>query len=478
MKNSKNISKLIYGILIVIYLILGLISLNFVYFGDNIMQISKSAHWYYLNDFQYFLTPKVSSGSDLAGTGYHPPILGLIVAFLWKIIGYHLWIYHSLAIICFFLLIYNLKLFLKNFFKEEYIPWIVAIIMLEPTVMAQFAVASPDFILYTAFFICLRAIFDKKKLLFSCAFFFLCAISMRGIFTGISLFIVHFLYVKIKQLNNNQYIIRWSLAYLPTFILLSLYFIIYFMNRGWFFNDSIYTEHYQQPKDFHFIIKHFFSFVLRAIENGRFFIWTLFLVFLPKIWKERIYFFNKIGFIILLFLALYSIYFIFIFISQMPFTSRYFLPQYSLLTILMAFILYKYLPLKKLKIIFIITLLLELTGNFWIYPEKTAVAWDGTLAHLPFYNLRKECFNYIDSQKINYPEINAGFCLYGKRKYIEMINSPKSIEGNTNGKYYIYSNISNESDELIQELNNKNKWKKVKQFQQWPVHIIIYKKIN
>ena len=162
----------------------------------------------------------------------------------------------------------------------------------------------------------------------------------------------------------------------------------------------------------------------------------------------------------------------------MPFTSRYFLPQYSLLTILIAFILYKYLPLKKLKIIFIITLFLELTGNFWIYPEKTAVAWDGTLAHLPFYNLRKECFNYIDSQKINYPEINAGFCLYGKRKYIEMINSPKSIEGKTNGKYYIYSNISNESDELIEELNNKNIWKKVKQFQQWPVHIIIYKKIN
>jgi hypothetical protein len=67
-----------------------------------------------------------------------------------------------------------------------------------------------------------------------------------------------------------------------------------------------------------------------------------------------------------------------------------------------------------------------------IYPEKTAVAWDGTIAIYHFITLEKNVLTILMIKKLITMRLMQVF-YYGKRKYIEMINSPKSIEGNTNG---------------------------------------------
>ena len=113
----------------------------------------------------------------------------------------------------------------------------------------------------------------------------------------------------------------------------------------------------------------------------------------------------------------------------MPFSARYFMPQFFILTILALSGLENFYTAKVLKLGYILILFFELTGNLWIYPGKTAKSWDCTLAHLPYYGLREECFNYIDQNNLDYNDISAGFCLYGSRQ-ISKIHS--KVDSNPN----------------------------------------------
>ncbi len=120
----------------------------------------------------------------------------------------------------------------------------------------------------------------------------------------------------------------------------------------------------------------------------------------------------------------------------------------------------------------------RITGHFWIYPDKTAQEWDGKLTHFPYYELRKECFEYIDKNQLSYDEISAGTCFYGDRGFTELDNHGKIISSQFGRKYFIHSNISNNSDYIIDELQDKTKWQELKKFEKRPVHVIIYEKVE
>lgn len=136
-----------------------------------------------------------------------------------------------------------------------------------------------------------------------------------------------------------------------------------------------------------------------------------------------------------------------------------------------------FLKKQTLKYAFILIIFFEITGNFWIYPDKIAKSWDCTLAHLPYYKLRNQCFKYIDEKNISYNDLSAGFCLYGNRKFIELSENSKTVNSDTNRKYFIYSNISNLEDNFAEELNDKSKWMPIKRFEEGFVKIIVYERI-
>jgi hypothetical protein len=162
----------------------------------------------------------------------------------------------------------------------------------------------------------------------------------------------------------------------------------------------------------------------------------------------------------------------------MPFSPRYFMPQFFVLTILSMSGIIQYFENRKVTLIFVIVLVFELTGNFWIYPERIAKSWDSTLAHLSYYEVRKECFDYIDLQKLDYKDISAGFCLYGERRFIELKNVNKAVDSDPSRKYFIYSNISNLQDSLADDMKNPKHWAPVKRFEKGFVFITIYRNLS
>ncbi len=473
-----NKSNILYLIPIFLYLILSILSLNYCYFWDNIQQTSIEGHWFYLTNFKSLLIPAQSPIDGISATGYHPPLMGLMTALLWKLLGYKLWVSHFLVFVWAIILFWNLRKLLSVLLPEQLIIWTFAIILVESALLTQYTIASPDFILFTAFIVALRAILENKKIILSVAVFFLCCISMRGVFAGVILYFANNYYQYL--LNSKKLDIKsaWKvlIPYIPTLLILSVYYIIYFVNKGWFFEKSEYAEHYIIPNSMMIIFKHIAEFVLRSIENGRIFIWGIGVYLTFRVIKEKIELNTTEKVLILIFTLLTALYILFIFITKMPFSQRYFLPQFSILTILIIIGMNKLVQARKVRILMILILLFELSGNLWVYPEKMAKAWDCTLAHLPYYELRKECFNYIDAEKIPYAEISSGFCFYGNRQFIELASKRNVVDTDMNTKYFIYSNISNLRDEQIDLLKNPNLWKPLKSFKKHFVYITIYER--
>lgn len=460
-----------------IYGVVAAITLNNCYFWDNIQQISTEAHWFYWTDFRsLIISPNTVDG--ITATGYHPPLMGLMTALLWKILGYKLWVSHVFIVLWSVILFYNVWKLVKHFIDARFKGIVFAIILLESTVLTQFSVASPDFILLTAFVIAVRAILERKKLLLALGIFFLCAINMRGVFAGIIVFVAHnyYEYLLSDRMLRIKTFFQTLLPYIPTILILSLYYVFYFLKNGWFI-DNTESYHYAFPVSVSVVIKHAAEFVLRTMENGRFIVWLIGFYALFKIFKTKQIQNASLQFILVTFLLLLGMYVLFIFITQMPFGSRYFMPQFLLLTLIAAhFIVHS--KMKRKYLIFSLILFFELTGHFWIYPDKIAKPWDATLAHIPFYELRKECLEYIDSQNINYEDVAGGFCIYGDRRIIELQDLKQVISSNPkNRKYFIHSNISNNEDSFVAELKDNKKWQSIKHFRKGWVYITLYSRI-
>jgi len=473
-------TNLIFQFLIVLtYTLLTVMCINNCFFWDNIQQISKEAHWFYLTDFHQLLMPSQSSGSGIVATGYHPPLMGIMTAALWKVFGYKIWVSHIFIFLWALILIFNVWWIMKRLFPDKVVGWVLLVTLLESTLLSQFSISSPDFILFTAFILSLRAVLENKSYLLSIGVFFLCCINMRGIFVGGILLLTHFyfIYLKTSEKSDFRTIIKIILPYLPTLILLAAYFTFYFSVKGWFFSNSAENIHYSLPGGIGRIIKHLAEFVLRSVENGRIIIWIIGIYVAYILIRRKTRLTPEFKTLLFFLLLLSGLYMLFVFITQMPFSARYFMPQFFLLTLLTFLGLNTFLNDKKVKIALFVVLCFELTGNLWIYPDKIAKSWDCTLAHLPYYKVRDECFNYIDQQKLGYNQISAGFCLYGNRGFVELKNDGKIVGTNSDNKYFIYSNISNVEDSFAADLKNIQHWVPVKTFKECPVYITLYRNI-
>lgn len=477
----KNFFRNYYPVLIfcLLYSIITFCVVSYCYFWDNIQLISKEAHFYYLTDFSSLLMPQ-NNYLGLHATGVHFPLMGIVTACLWKIFGYNLAVSHIFMLPWAFILVYNLWKILNHFSKPGYVVFLLAVILLEPAVITQFVTASPDFILFSAFIMSFRAILERKPGLLAISLVVLCCISMRGIFVAAGLFIsdLYYSYLKREGKYTLKKALQVLLPYIPVFIILACYYIYYFIEKGWFFNHSGYSNNYMLPSSIVFIIKHLMAFILRCVEHGRFIIWIFAAYFVILFLRKKYTLSAEEKFAGMFVLLMNGLYVLFVFITQMPFSPRYFIPQFAILTLLVLFRISKQFSPKGIKAALIAILFFSITGNLWKYPEKFASSWDSTLAHIPYYELREKCFDYIDNENINYKKLGGGFCFWGDRGYIELAHHGKALHGELKDcDYYIYSNISNLRNEDIDELKDISQWQPVKHFSKGYVFITLYERI-
>ena len=450
-----------------LYLIIVIFNLNSCYFWDNIAITSKEAHLFF------------EGGVTNPFTQSKLPFIGAVTAALWSLFGYKLWVSHVLILIFSFFLVYNTQKIVELLKLNKYTGLIILVPLTEPTVLSQILIASPDVLLLAFFVMGLRALLEKSKIQLAVSIIFLGLVSNRGMFAGAVLFLTYFVAGFIYKKEKGFFAWIYSNAVLILAVVISLlYNVIILTARKWEIVTPEYSNHYLPPASINQIIRHGAEFALRLLENGRIFMFVLAALVLYHFLKKK----NKLTdyerILLVVFVAHLSIYVVFIFISSMPFSARYFLPFYFTLSLLIFSLLQKTILKKRIKLIATLILLFQFTGNIWVYPDGIAKSWDCTLAHYPYYELRNECFSYIDEKQIDYADVSGGFCFYSDRRYVELLEGSKLVNSDQNRKYYIYSNISNPTDEEMTLFSDKKRWEVEKSFSKWPIKVVLYRKIK
>lgn len=473
-----KLEKLPLVLLFILYTVLFFISKNYTYFWDNILLTSNDAHrfYWYGFDFRNFLNKDVSGNLY---TSIYIPILPYFTALLWKVIAYKLWISHFLTWLSALILIQNVYKLSIFFVPLKLAGWLTFIILLEPTFLSQYVIASPDFFLVTFFMVAVNLILQNKLKYLPVILLLIFTISVRGTFLGLILLLAHFLYAqnfnRVKDWKINK--LRILIYYTPAILFVALYYGFYFLNYGWFFKSHASPDvHYILPRNLEFLVIHIAEFVLRSIENGRILIWVLAVIIGYKIYKKKMAVTkNQKLFLTLIILHIF-LYIIFVFISQMPFSARYFLPHFTLLSILVISYLFTNFRSKGNIILVSLILFLQITGHFWIYPEPISKSWDNTLAHVSFYDLRKDVLTHLEKENIPYNQVSAGFSIYSDQQFADLIPKMRVIGSDFPNTYFLYSNISNLSDEILTQLDNPEQWQLQKTFSKGFVEMKLYKK--
>lgn len=463
-----------------VYIVISLISLDFFFFWDNIQYSSVTANWYYDNNFSSLVLPFYTEELKIVGAG-SISLMGLSTAFLWEIFGQELWVSHIYILFWALIIIYNTYKLLFSLLPKDFVVFAMPVLLLESAILAQTAIASIDIVLLALFLISLRCVINNNKwgLVFSS--FLLINLSGRGLLTGIGILLFSILlsYNRKEVRSLFHFLITQVIPFIPGFV----FFLTFFFYSKLYGSsiESPWAGTWENPENIYILMKNFFAYGLRLVENGRFIIWLAILGSLHYALKQKKIgcIFQKqylaLGFLLIYFLLVYLY---FALTTKMIISTRYYIPLFFILTIISFHLLSFLVKIRFVRIFTIVALISQLTGHLWVYPDKIAQSWDATLAHIPFYQLRKDCFDYIDDNGIDYSEVSGGFSIAGHQYNIDLKGRNKYISRDTKNRYFIYSNISNLSDDFISELNDSNKWEEVKSFKKGYIFISLYRNLN
>lgn len=445
------------------------------FFWDTIQLGSKHAHWYFEQDFQYFLLPnELDSG--------HPPIFGLYLAVCWKLFGYHLVVSHF-AILPFTLgSLYLLQQIGNYFLGSRKGVLLVILMMADPTFAAQNLLISPDVCLLFFFFLGIHGLIHQKRLWLGIAAIGLAATSMRGMMVVVVLYIA-LIYGYVSQ-NKRAFLTScWqaALPFVPAGLLALAFLSYHYIEVGWigYHADSPWQESFAHVDGKGFL-RNVAIYVWRLIDFGR--IGSVILLFyLLFLYKNLLIqsFLNSYKFQLIVVLLLSSILLLSPSLLLYRYLSahRYLLPTIFMIHLSTLYLLVQYTSEKRQQILYTIWVICLIAGNFWIYPANIAQGWDASLAFLPYDGQRKEMLRFIEQKNIPLHEIGSVFPEVGARKYRELSRVEAGFEQAdlTKHNYIFYSNVMNDFSD-VQRLELEKRWLIEKRSRKNGVELILYKK--
>lgn len=464
-----------------IYLVLAVFCINNPFFFDTVQLSSQQATWFYDTNFSQLILPQeIDSG--------HPPLNGIMLASLWKIFGRSLWVGHVFTLFWSFIMIFQLQKLAKHLFSAKLALLVAIVVLVDPTLLAQSSLVSPDIILMAALFMALNGIFEQKRWLLVIAIFFLSLISVRGMMCTAALYFIY-LYYNYKRHGKLSFrkLIGLSIPFLPGVVLALSFLAYHYYRTGWIGHhpDMPWASCFEKV-DFMGFLKNIGVMVWRFIDFGRITIFILLFYALYRLYNKTKSKTGQVNYsleqkIIMISFVLMLLLFSYSFLLHVLLSChRYILPLYALIILITFIFLEKVCTFKQIRLFVIISIVSLLAGNLIRYPEKIATGWDATLSHLPYYSLRTEMLDYIESQNIPIDDVSSGFVVAGNQNMIDLRSPGNKIisQDMETTTYFIYSNISNLDDEIIDTVLNPDRYTLIKRIERGNVFFALYKKTS
>ncbi len=467
---KKESLKLIPFYLFLIILVIAVSKNSF--FWDKDIIISKKAYWFYENNFSLQLPNSIDTG--------YTPAMSLLLAFLWKIFGIKLQVGHYLMLPFSIGIIYQLYIFLRHFFRQEkYIILTLILIIIDTTLLSQVIVVSSDLVLAFFFFLSINSILNKKRNILYFSLIGLSLVHFRGV---ISCFIVlifdYYIFKKEYKKAWLKSLFKIIPQYLPFLITYISYLIYHYKTTGWILKheESPWAGSFETV-NFNGFIRNILIVVWRLVDFGRLFLWIAGIYFLFHFINKKFKYDNNINLLLILITLAIIVNLPSMLFFNLLTGHRYFIIVYILLTVTVSYLIFEKNENKKLARLFYIIILVGLiSGNFWIYPDKIAKGWDATIAHIPYYQLRKKMINYIEEKGISFSDVGSEVPNTAGNKYIDLSDDERifPLKNFTTHSYIFYSNIYNMfTDEEIDEL--KNNWILENEYKCIQVNVRLYK---
>lgn len=459
------------------FAILVMASAGFPFFWDTVQLASRHADFFYSTNFKSIILPnEIDSG--------HIPTLGIYIASVWKIFGRSLIASH-LAMLPFVLgiVFQAIRLSRKYFPSKWQLPALI-IILIDPVLLAQCTLVSPDVLLIFFFLLAVNNIFEKKSFFYSIALAGLSLSSMRGMMCVAGFFaadaIIKYISRK-KSVNEHSLLIKiteFFAPYLPAILITVAFMGWHYFKTGWigYHSDMPWYPLFEMV-NFSGALRNTMILGWRIIDLGHLFVWITAIACLLHYFRKKSSppeHFVSLGIIsIAMFLSIAHAFILHANLSA----HRYLLPVYLIFTTLICYFLFNTTGTAFPRKFYVWLLILGLlSGNFWIYPDRIAKGWDSTLAYIPYFSLRKKMMMYMENEGIRYEETGTAFPNNGPLDRIELNGdmrsfAEKDLEAN---KYFFYSNIFNDlTDNELGELQNR--WIQVTEFHFLQVKIILYR---
>lgn len=451
------------------------LSNHHVFFWDTIQLGSKQAHWFYENgiNLKTVILPEIIDSG-------HPPSFGILLSSVWSIFGRTLPVSHFTMLP----FLWGFVFFVWRIARTLRISssLLLALTLLDPVFLGQSVLVSPDVVLMFCLVLGIYGILQDHGLFKLLAIAGLCVISSRGMMTAFFLWCWEMAtkFPAYKNTAIKTFIIRilcifWP--YLPGVLAAIIFLVYHYEVTGWVGHHpgSPWAPTFQRVDTFEGVMRNAFLWLWRLLDFGRVFEWVVLgiTVFFYTRGEGKGGWTRKLILLSVLALIIFSITF---WRYENIRAHRYLLPFFFSLHLLLSSLI-EYLPGFKKRLIALAIFGLA-TGNFWIYPEKVAQGWDATLAHWPYYKLRQDMFQYLESHKIDLELIGTAFPEIGPLYYKDLSDRKegfveKDLEKN---EYILYSNVMNDfSDEEIEALYEF--WVQERRFERWGVKMILFKRI-
>lgn len=415
--------------------------------------------------------------------GYFPGLAYLLTV-SWKIFGVTLPAMHWLMLPVSIGLAYEVFRFVKHFIPTKTAYLILIFVLIDPAILSQSVMYSTDLFQVYLFFAGLNAVLHNRRWLLSIALVCLVLVHGRGAITVATIYFSELIYRFIDGKLKEKWfrkIVQMSWAYLPSVLVVLIYLTVHYLKVGWigYHDDSPWAGCFEVV-DSHGILRNVIIVIWRILDFGRFIIFPLLLIGIYQLLKKKEKLADNTS---LKILVPGLIFFAFSLPSMLIYRNlvaqRYMLIFFALIIIYYGYIVYSRIELStKLKTLFAtITVIVLVSGNFWVYPDHIAQDWSSTLGHLPFYKQRKEMLQFISENNIPCDEI--GSITPNLRNmsilYLDDNDCLFNRKDLTTDKYIYYSNIINDfTDEEIAEL--KTEWKVVKEIKRFGIKTILYMK--
>lgn len=437
--NYKRILTLsIFSVIITIF------SLNFGMFWDNVLFASKMSNPLFENGI--FNWKSIPLESDPG----HPPFLATLLALGWKLFGKSLIVSHFIMMPFVFGLLWQLFSFVTIFIKDRKLQiWPFILVIADPTLLSQLTLVNPEIIQLFFFFTSLNAVLRNNKYLKIIGLAFLGIVSFRGMMLCAGVFIIdiliHLFHKKktMKSFFTKQILLEYAIAATPAL----LYIGWRILDKGWIISNplGIWGKAWQFSSLQEFVknfLRNVVVFVHQMTDFGRL-VPVLFVLFTLFFKRRSINWAQIQPLILIIVFSTAMIYAISLLINN-TMGHRYYIPMYLSIGLL-SFILLQHYKLKKMIYLGLLSSLL--LGNFIVYPDKFAQGWDASLAHVPYWNLRRNAIQYMDDNQLDISETASFFPNYTTIDNVDLNGDMRSfIKFTGKEKFVFYSNVYNLSD--------------------------------